>query len=125
MKPLLVFSSCALLLAEAASAAPNTGTMVFPVNPPIVASPEQKITIRPFQPEMPASPNDRFLAALSYVTKADELLRTNRKSAAALLLAQALDQLAQLKKDYPGFQSANLGYQTRKAAELYASAIAP
>jgi hypothetical protein len=38
-------------------------------------------------------------------------------------LAQALDQLAQLKKDRPAFQSANLGYQIRKAAELYATAL--
>lgn len=99
--------------------------MVFPVNPPILASPEAKVTIRRFQPEMPAPPADRFFNALSSMTKADEFLRTNRKSAAALLLAQALDQLAELKKDHPAFQPANLGYQIRKAAELYATALTP
>jgi len=124
MKHPLIYLSCALFLTEAARAVP-TGSMVYPVNPPIVASPEPKLTIRRFEPEIPLLPADRFFNALGSITKADEFLRADEKSAAALLLAQAIDQLAQLKKDHPGFQSANLGYQIRKAAELYASALAP
>lgn len=124
MKHSLIFSICGLLLIDAATAAP-TGTMVYPVNPPIVASPEQKVTIRRLDPEMPRLPADRFLAATSCITKAEKYLSANRKIPAASLLTQALDQLAQLKKDHPTFRSADLGYQIRKAAELYASAIAP
>lgn len=74
---------------------------------------------------MPANPDDRFFSALAIITKADKLLRANNKTAAATILEQALDQLAQLKKDHPGFQSETLGYQIRKTAELYATAVAP
>ena len=124
MKHTLIILSCVLLLIETATAS-LAGSMVLPVNPPILASPEPKVNIRRFQPETPATPADRFFNALGSITKADEFLRVNRKGAAALLLAQALDQLAQLKKDHPAFQSANLGYQIRKAAELYATALTP
>lgn len=124
MKHPLIYLSFALFLTGAATAAP-TGSMVYPVNPPIMASPEQKVTIRRFEPEMPLLPADRLSAAMSCLTKAEEYLSANRKIPATLLLVQALDQLTQLKNDHPAFQSANLGYQIRKTAELYAKTLAP